>query len=143
MSRIITIIGLLVVMSAPALAADLEFVGSFSEVESSEPPCDAVFAVTDYTTKHFFLSASYSIVTYFEGTGGFFDGLTFSSNLGYNDDFLYERDVTVDGKDYLVEIYGYIDDDFVYMEARVVAVDGEGEPLCSAAANFTGFLPEP
>jgi hypothetical protein len=118
------------------------FTGAFADVASDGPDCDSVFATVEYDTRHFIIGPTgRTVVSHFLGEEGegFFAGLTFVSNLGYNDDFLYRELVHVAGIAYEVEIYGLLADELVYMEAVVTRLGDEGAPVCSASAAYTGL----
>lgn len=119
-----------------------EFDGSWNEiVDDGHPDCLPVFAQSTYHSKHFLVGPTYrTIVTNFSHeVDGFFSGMNFVSNFGYNNDFLYNKTTTVNGIKYHIEIYGIINTSLVLMDAEVSAFDAEGIEICMTVAKFSGF----
>lgn len=119
-----------------------EFDGSWNEiVDDGHPDCQSVFAQSNYHSKHFLVGPNYrTIVTNFSREeGGFFSGMSFVSNFGYNNDFLYDKVTTKNGVRYKIEIYGIINLSLVLMDAEVSALAEDGTAVCTSVAKFSGF----
>lgn len=119
-----------------------EFDGSWNEiVDDGHPDCQPVFAQSTYHSKHFLIGPTYrTIVTNFsQEADGFFSGMNFVSNFGYNNDFLYEKIATKNGIRYQIEIYGIINLSLVLMDAEVKALAADGSEICVTTAKFSGF----
>lgn len=126
--------------SANVLERQTEYDGSFSEVNSSDTACDAIFATADYHTRHFLTGPSRrTSVLYFNGDAGFFDGVSLIGLLGGSNDLFYEKTIERDGLKFGVTAAGLIDFDVVYLEFAVEAKNASGDVVCEATANYTGF----
>ena len=118
------------------------FAGTFGEVVSDpHAACTNTFAQEEYQSVHSITGPTgRTVVSHFRnGEGGFFDQTTFVSNLGFNNDFLYEKTLVRNDIRYTVTLEGILDRAFVVIDAQVVALDAEGNQLCHATATYSGF----
>lgn len=140
--RVIASLTAWVLVGGVANARTLEFDGSFAEAQSSDALCDDVFAVDAYQAKHTLLGPSRrTSVLRFDGAaaGSFFEGVTFVGLLGGANDVYYEKTIQRDGVAFEVLAEGMISVDALYLEFAVRGVDEDGQTLCEATANYTGY----
>ena len=116
----------------------VEFDGSFTDIVSSDPECDEVFAETSYHSQFHLVGANRrTLVSHFShaGEAGFLHNQTFVSLFGYNGDFLYEKTVNTGDAVYNVTGEGFVDQNVVYIEMKAEHQD----TACITTATYAGF----
>ena len=116
--------------------ADFEI--NFGEIVQDGEGCEGVFEYTEYSSKYFLVGPSHrTLVNNFRTASeeGFFHSVSFFSNFGYNNDYIFEKEIVFEGDTYNVRAEGFVDYKVTYAEFDVTRADES----CSAHAVLSGF----
>jgi len=125
--------------SSAALAQDrADFEASFGEISINGEGCDEIFAVQNYYAKYFLVGPTgRTLVNNLTSANNeaFFDGMTFVTNYGYDNDYIFEKTFEKSGDTYELRAEGFVTVNVSYGEYLVSKNDGE----CTAYAVLSGF----
>ena len=114
-----------------------EFEGRFEQVRTDRG-CESVFDQLSYQIKFFLVGPNYRTIVMNlsrEERDGFFQGINFVSNFGYDNDYVFEKTLASTEGDYKVKISGFVTKDVTLSSFEVDHV----ESGCKATAELSGF----
>ena len=118
--------------------------GAFESSYITSPECQSIFDKSVYDVSHYLVGANRrTSVVHLKSKDetGFFHPMTLVGLLGYQNDFLNEREYQhKDGFIYKVRASGIVSRDFITMDLVIAKHSSEKEkPVCEAQATFSAF----
>jgi len=117
----------------------LTFSGKFTQVNASSSECNGIFSDDIFQVNHYRtgVSGRTSVLALRGKAGSFLNGITMVGLLGYNNDFLNEKNLKAGTYSYRVVADGIVDHSFLLARVTVTHIDlVSAKTICTADAEI-------